>query len=72
MFKILLTGKAFGDTYFADLDLIEQAEAEKEEFKDNPNVDEGFEEEKDDGGRRSKEADETLFKFPNLLFHFLQ
>ena len=39
-------GATFGDTYFADLDLIEQAEAEKEEFKVNPDLDEGFEEEK--------------------------
>ena len=46
MFKILFIGKAFGDTYFADLDLIEQAEADKEEFKVNPELDEGFEEEK--------------------------
>ena len=42
-------GKAFGDTYFADLNLIEDIEAleeDKEEFKINSDLDEGFEEER--------------------------
>ena len=39
-------GKAFGDTYFADLDLIETSEEEKKSFKINSDLDEGFDEEK--------------------------
>ena len=39
-------GKAFGDTYFADLDLIETSEEEKKSFKINSDLDEGFEEER--------------------------
>ena len=43
-------GKAFGDTYFADLDLIELSEDGKEDLKTNPDLDEGFEEEKKEAG----------------------
>ena len=65
-------GKAFGDTYFADLDLIEVSEDKKEEFETNPDLDEGFEEEKKEAGtvvgeelrtvgwRRGGESRETI------------
>ena len=52
-------GKAFGDSYFADLDLIEMSEEEKKEFKDNPNLDEGFEEEKKQVETKDGENTET-------------
>lgn len=51
-------GKAFGDTYFADLDLIENSEDAKEELKENPELDEGFEEEKKQAGTLAREKTE--------------
>ena len=59
-------GKAFGDTYFADLDLIENSEDAKEELKENPELDEGFEEEKKQAGTLAKEPAERSEEKENI------
>ena len=52
-------GTAFGDMYFADLDMIDNVERRKEGYESDPDEDEGIEDDSDSDSERPKKREKT-------------